>query len=83
MDLRNILFIIPIMVYFFVESLVTALFVSVIYRIFLAEALNVYIKYSQWVAVIWIVKVLLFDVFKLIKGVEVIVPEENKEEANN
>lgn len=69
MYMRNLLFIIPVMVYYFFESLIIALFISVIWKYFLSESTDIYLTYFQWVLVIWIIKVIFFDVFKLITGV--------------
>ena len=57
------------MVYYFFESLIIALFISVIWKYFLSESTDIYLTYFQWVLVIWIIKVIFFDVFKLITGV--------------
>lgn len=65
-NFKNILFLFPVMLYYFFESIVLGLFVSVLWRFFLSELFNLYITYFQWVIIIWIVKVILFDVFKLL-----------------
>jgi len=82
-NLKNILFIIPVMLYYFVEAMVVGIFITLVWRIFLAEALNIYIGYFQWVAIIWIIKVLLFDVFKLISAFMFAPPQNNNEDNNS
>jgi hypothetical protein len=64
MDLKSLFFVVPVMIYYFIESLITAAFVSFVWRFLLAEQLNTHIGYFQWVGIIWIAKVLLFDIFK-------------------
>ena len=65
-NLKNLLMLIPMMLYYFIEALFVGMFVSVLWRFFLSELFNLYITYFQWVIIIWIVKVILFDVFKLL-----------------
>jgi hypothetical protein len=67
-DFKNILFIFPVMGYYLLESVIAALFVRFVWRFFLQDLTGVYISYLQWVAIIWIIKVIFFDVFKLISG---------------
>lgn len=67
-NLKNLLFIFPVMFYYFLESLIAAIFVGFVWRFALQPVLNIEIGYFQWVAIIWIIKVVFFDVFKLISG---------------
>jgi hypothetical protein len=67
-NLKNLLFIFPVMLYYFFESLIAALFVAFVWRFALQPTLGIEIGYFKWVAIIWIIKVVFFDVFKLISG---------------
>lgn len=64
--LKNIAYIFPVMFYYLVESLIIGLVISIVWKYLLFSTFNTTITYFQWVAIIWIVKVLFFDIFKLI-----------------
>ena len=66
-NLGNLMYLLPIMVYYAIESFIIALFVSLLGRTILVDLLGG-VSYLQWVAIIWIIKVVFFDVFKLITG---------------
>lgn len=83
MDSKNILYILPIMLYYFVESAVISIFVTLVWRFFLEPMFNYHIGYFQWLAMIWIVKIVLFDVFKLLNGVTIIPPQNENNDKNN
>ena len=61
---HNLLFILPIMFYYGMESLIVSLFISVILKIFFINIID-HIGYFQIVGGYWIVKMLMFDIFKL------------------
>lgn len=64
--IKNIAYIMSVIVYYFLESLLVSLFINAAYKNILYDALfTVNITYFQWVIMIWIVKVLLFDLFKV------------------
>jgi hypothetical protein len=65
---KNIFFLFPVMGYYLLESIVAAFFVSFAWRFVFAQPTGIYISYVQWVVGIWIIKVIFFDVFKLIAG---------------
>ena len=65
--ITDILFVFPVMMYFLVEAIIVGLFIAAIWRFILSNIFGE-INYIQWVAIYWIVKMLLFDVFKLIGG---------------
>jgi len=67
-NLKNILFIFPVMVYYFFESLIISIFISFVFDFVLSSIININISYFQWVCIIWIIKIVFFDVFKLISG---------------
>jgi hypothetical protein len=82
-NLKNLLFLVPIMIYYFFESIFAALFVNVVYKYTLFTLTDVYITYFQWVAIIWIIKVVFFDVFKLISGLSNIPPQKQENDNDN
>jgi len=64
--LKNILFLIPIMIYYLIESIILALFINLVWKLILQSKFNIYLSYLDWVAIIWIIKVVFFDIFKLL-----------------
>jgi len=83
-NFKNIWFLFPVMGYYLLESMVAAIFVTLVWRFLLFPIFSINITYLQWVAIIWVVKVVFFDVFKLISGLSSIPPQilqnENKED---
>jgi len=67
--LSDLLFIFPVMFYFLLEALVVGLIISVIWKIFFTY-LICELTYLQIVGGYWILKLVLFDVFKLISGLQ-------------
>jgi len=65
--LKSIMFIFPIMLYYVFEALVVGVFISVLWKFFLTNQFG-HLGYFQIVIIYWIIKMLLFDVFKLIAG---------------
>jgi len=65
--LHNLMFIFPVMFYYALEALVVSIFITGIWALTLKSSLG-HIGYFQVVGVYWIVKMLFFDVFKLITG---------------
>jgi hypothetical protein len=64
--LRNLLYIMPIILYYLIESMFLAVIIYPIWRFILCEKLNgLPLSYSDWVFIIWIIKILLFDIFKV------------------
>lgn len=81
--LNNILFIFPVMGYYALEALIVGLFVMVVWKLFLSQFLG-NVGYFQIIAIYWIVKMLLFNVFNLIAGLSsagsnMQMEEQNKE----
>jgi len=66
--LKNVAYIFPVMFYYLLESFVISPMVYMLWKYLLFPTFKVEIGYFQWVAIIWIVKVLFFDIFKLIGG---------------
>jgi len=65
--LKDMLFVFPVMFYYILEAFLVSLFISVIWKLTLSQVIGD-IKYLQFVGGYWIIKMLLFDVFKLIGG---------------
>ena len=65
--LNNIAFIFPVMTYYALEALIVSIFISGIWKLLLSQHLFE-IGYLQIVGIYWIIKMLFFDVFKLISG---------------
>ena len=78
--LKNVSYLLPIMFYFMVESIILGIFISFAWRFVLSPVFNVDITYFQWVILIWIIKMVFFDVFKLLAGMAVIETDTKKEE---
>jgi len=81
-SLKNILFIFPVMGYYLLESMILAIFVGFVWRFFLQKFTGIDVGYLQWVAIIWIIKVIFFDVFKLISGLDKMNNLNNSNEEN-
>ena len=64
---KDIIFVFPVMGYYLLEAAIVGFFVFLVWTIFLKNTLG-HIGYVQVVAIYWIIKMLLFDVFKLIAG---------------
>jgi len=67
-NFKNIMFIFPVMLYYVLESAIIAVFVTFLWNFILVPRFNYEISYLQWVVIIWIAKVILFDVFKLLSA---------------
>lgn len=84
---KNIFFIFPVMGYYLLESIVAAIFVNFVWRFVLEDFTGYTIGYMKWVAILWLIKVIFFDVFKLISGLSTMdnfnQNEENQENQDN
>lgn len=69
--LNNLLFIFPVMIYFAFEAIIVGMFISTIWKYVLSQYFFE-LGYFQIVAFYWIVKMLFFDVFKLISGLSTV-----------
>lgn len=81
-QLNNIAFIFPVMVYYVLESLIVSVFIMIIWKLFLSNYLGS-VGYFQIAAIYWIVKMLFFDVFKLISGLHTAGSNMEKDEDNS
>lgn len=78
--LKNLIYLVPIILYYFFESIIIAAFVTFVWKLVLQPKIGLEIDYFDWVCLIWIVKVTLFDIFKLMAGMGNML---NKNENNN
>ncbi|MDA3780959.1 MAG: hypothetical protein PF487_12180 [Bacteroidales bacterium] len=65
--LESLKFIFPIMLYFMFEAIIVGVFITILWVFFLANKFG-HLNYFQIVVIYWIIKMLLFDVFKLINS---------------
>jgi len=65
--LNDILFIFPVMGYFAIEAIIVGVFITILWKLFLSMHLG-HLGYLPIVVIYWIIKMLLFDVFKIIAG---------------
>ena len=65
--LNDIAFVFPVMFYYALEALIVGVVISIVWKLFLSNFLG-NVGYLQIVAIYWIIKMLFFDVFKLIAG---------------
>lgn len=65
MNLKSLLLIIPIMMYYLIESFFIAIFINTAWKFILQPQFNITLTYIHWVFIIWIVKVLTFDAMKI------------------
>lgn len=80
--LNNLIFIIPVMIYYVVEAFLVGIFITYIWKFIVAPHLG-NLTYLQIVGMYWIIKMLLFDVFKLVTGLaamNVSTPDEDNNE---
>lgn len=70
MNLRNLGYILPVLMYYFIESIVIGLPVWAVWKFTLsAKFFNFEITYFEWVGIIFIIKAIFYDVFKIIFSV--------------
>ena len=65
--LNDILFVFPIMLYYALEAVIVGVFILFVWKLCLSRFLGE-VGYIQIVAIYWIFKMLMFDVFKLLAG---------------
>lgn len=79
--LKNLFLILPVMIYYFIESMISGLFIMLVYNYMIFPLTEFDITYRQWVCIIWIIKVIFFDVFKF-NHIQNNVFEDNDDENN-
>lgn len=67
--LNDMMFVFPVMLYYTFEALIVCIFITLIWKLTLSKAIG-NITYIQFVGAYWIIKMLLFDVFKLVAGLK-------------
>lgn len=78
--LNDLLFIFPVMFYYLLEALVVGMIITLLWIFLFRDIYDLH--YLQVVAAYWILKMVLFDVFKLISGLQQVgtkMKEEGKE----
>lgn len=71
-------FILVLIVYLFIQSLILAIFTSLGWDIFLTKLFNFQIKYIHWVGILFIVKILRLDLAQAITTFITIINNENE-----
>lgn len=82
---NNLAFLLPVMFYYAIEAFVVGMFITLIWRFTLSNIFG-YLEYFQIVGIYWIIKMLLFDVFKLIAGLGSMnneIPQQDDEQDEN
>jgi hypothetical protein len=79
--INNLVFLFPVMGYFLLEALIVGAVVTFAWKIFLSNQIG-NIGYPQVVVLYWIIKMLFFDVFKLIQGISTPPPPEEEVDEN-
>jgi len=82
--LNNLMFIFPVMFYYAIEALIVGMFITIIWKFLLVNYFG-NLGYFQIVGIYWIFKMLFFDVFKLIVGLNSInnqINQNNKDIEN-
>ena len=64
---KDILYIFPVMGYYALEAIIVGIFITIVWKLLLSQFLG-NIDYLPIVGIYWIIKMLLFDVFKLMAG---------------
>jgi len=75
----NITYLFPVMGYYLIESIIVGGVVMLMWKLFLSNLWG-NIGYVQIVVVYWIIKMLLFDIFKLIGSFQ---PNPQNDNTNN
>ena len=64
-NLKNLFYLIPIYFYYLLESLFIGLILNLIWKFGFQERINFKLEYIDIVLIVWVIKILLFDVFKI------------------
>jgi hypothetical protein len=78
--MKQLFYIIPVMLYYFIESIISATPINLIWKFFFAPKFNFEILYIHWVLIIWMIKVIFFDVFKFAAMIDA---DKEKNKTNN
>jgi hypothetical protein len=66
------------MIYYLVESLIIAVFVRFAWTLVIEPSFGINFTYFQWVVIIWTIKVVFFDIFKVFASISAIKTEKEK-----
>jgi hypothetical protein len=85
---KNIFYILPVLMYYFVESIIIGFFIYLLWIFSLQQLFfNFKIGYIEWVFIIFCIKAIFFDVFKLLAGLNLPIQQtqenDNTNEQNN
>lgn len=85
--LINIIIIIfPIMFYYMIEAFIVGIFINIIWKFILSNLFGV-LTYIQIVGIYWILKIILFDIIKLVTSLgtseDIIIENSNQKTDNN
>jgi hypothetical protein len=64
MSIKNFLILVPVAIYYMIESFFLALIVQTVWFYFLQDRFKFELTYMNWFAIIFIIKLILYDVFK-------------------
>jgi hypothetical protein len=79
--INNLVFIFPVMGYYLLEAVIVGVPIALAWKFFLTNTIG-HLGYLQIVVIYWIVKMLFFDVFKLIQGLAPVPPPVEEEDKN-
>ena len=74
--LKNMYYILPVLMYYFIESIIIGFIIYLFWILSLKNLFfNFEIEYVEWVIIIFCIKAIFFDVFKLLKSLN--IPQDN------
>jgi hypothetical protein len=76
---KNIFYLVPVIIYYFLEALLSAIFINLGWKYILQPKFDFQLGYFEWVIIIWIIKILFFDVFKLVIGLNSVTQKNDGE----
>lgn len=79
--LSDIKIVFPIMGYFLLEALIVGVFITLIWKLVLAQKFGE-LGYPHIVGLYWIAKMVLFDVFKLIGNAQIQIENQDDDDYN-
>lgn len=61
---RHLYYLLSVMLLYFFESIIIGFFIYLAWKYILHTLINIEIIYFQWVAIVWVIKMLFYDVLK-------------------
>lgn len=84
MNLKNLGYILPVLMYYFIESICIGIPVWAVWKFMLStKFFNFEITYFEWVGIIFIIKAIFYDVFKLLFTLGTTIITQNNENNDN